>query len=84
MGEVYDNFLQTGEITNFTGFGQLPTKYSDDHYSEAPLRVMSFAESYGDMQYTCKKSMNYSLNFSIPNHIKYMTDIFSSFAKYTF
>ena len=59
MGKVFEKFLETGKIKDFTGFGLVPAKYSDEHFSEAPLRVMSFAESYSEMQYTCKKSNSY-------------------------
>ena len=48
--------MRTGEITNFTGCGETPAKFAQEHFNEAALRVMSFAETFGNMHYDCRQS----------------------------
>ena len=56
VGKVYEHFLKTGLLENFTGYGTWPAKYDDEHFEGAPLRMMTFAESFADMDYNCRES----------------------------
>ena len=58
IGQVFEDFLKTGNISNFTGFGTEPAKSHEQHYQEAPLRIMTFAQTYGNMHYDCSQSMH--------------------------
>ena len=55
-GKLYEKFLQTGEIKDFSGYGSTPAKFHQEHYQRAPLCTMSFAETYGNMHYDCRQS----------------------------
>ena len=58
MGESYENFVNTGQLTGFTGCGSAPATKADDHFEDAPIRTMTFAETFGDMDYNCKNRMH--------------------------
>ena len=55
MGEAHDTFKQMGYLQNFTGYGTKPAVSGDSHFSEAPLRLMTFFDTYGNDN-DCKKS----------------------------
>ena len=65
---MYDHFMQTGEVKNFTGIGTVPVKFAEEHFNEAPLRVMTFAQTFGNMHYDCRqsklKTVNSFLNYT--------------------
>ena len=48
--------MKTGELKDFTGYGSVPAQFAQEHYDEAPLRVMSFAETFGNLHYDCRES----------------------------
>ena len=56
VGKVYENFLKTGVLENFTGYGMRPAKFDEPHFEDAPIRMMTFAESFADMDYDCRES----------------------------
>ena len=51
QGEAHESFIQNGSLRNFTGFGEKPAVSTDPHYAEAPLRLMNFADTYGNEKY---------------------------------
>ena len=55
IGKMYDQFLETGVLKDFTGWGTKPALSQDSHFAEAPLRLMTFADTYGNNKY--KESM---------------------------
>ena len=55
-GKAFDDFKRTGVLKNFTGFGTNPATYSDSHFQEAPLRFMTFAETYDNKKTKYSKS----------------------------
>ena len=57
FGKIFDEFLKSGKVINFTGFGTTPARYEDEHFEEAPLRLMSFSETFGNMHYDCSNSI---------------------------
>ena len=60
-GEVFEKFLQTGLLQNFTGYGQRPVKFDDEHFEDLDLRMMTFAEMFADMDYDCRESTHLAL-----------------------
>ena len=71
VGEVFEKFLETGILEGFTGCGQCPAKFDEEHFEDSPLRIMTFAESFYDMDYDCHESKIYY----IPRD--FQTDFFS-------
>ena len=49
FGKVYDEFMRTGVVKNYTGCGTIPATCDEEHFDEAPLRIMSFADTFGNM-----------------------------------
>ena len=45
-GQMYDKFKQTGIIDGYTGFGSAVVKFNDKDAKAAPLRIMSFRDTY--------------------------------------
>ena len=60
VGEMYEEFLRTGILKYFTGWGTKPAGSEDSHFEEAPLRIMTFADTYGNDKY---KQSNRNLNY---------------------
>ena len=60
-GECFESFKRTGLLSEFTGFGQKPAISTEDHYSEAPLRFMTFADTYGNDKYKQSTKLNSSV-----------------------
>ena len=56
-GESYEEFLRSGIVKFFTGWGEKPALSKDPHYAEAPLRLMNFVDTYGNDEY--QKSENF-------------------------
>ena len=56
LGPMFEEFLRSGEVKHFTGFKCVPAKFHEEHFEEAPLRIMSFADTYGNMHYDCSQS----------------------------
>ena len=50
-GKAYDEFMKTGVLQGFTGYGQKPTSCKDPHFNEVQLRYMTFAQTYGKEKY---------------------------------
>ena len=57
FGKVFEEFMRNGTVKNFTGCGTVPASFHEEHYDEALLRVMSFAQTFGNMYYDCRQSM---------------------------
>ena len=57
-GKCYEKFKNTGTITSFTGCGQKPALSKDSHYSQAPLRLMTFVDMYGNSKYKESKQIS--------------------------
>ena len=70
-GKSFEEFLKSGELKNFSGFQTVPAKYHEEHFEEAPLRIMSFADTYGNMYYDCTQSMNLHSTLSFQLSYKY-------------
>ena len=47
----YEEFKKTGVLKNFTGYGQRPALFHEAHFNEAPLRLMTFGQTYGNDKY---------------------------------
>ena len=60
MGEMYDNFVNTGEVSTFNGMITKPANSKDKHFEEAPLRVMSFSDIYDNVFEEFSKCMTNS------------------------
>ena len=66
MGPMYDKFLEMGEIEGFTGFGTTPAMSHQGHFNEAPLRIMTFSDTYGNVHDDfSKRTINSSLFFKL-------------------
>ena len=59
-GPIFDKFMETGKIENFSGFGNIPAHSKQEHFHEAPLRVMTFANTYNDNFKEFRKSKHHS------------------------
>ena len=46
QGKLFQEFLETGKIGNFSGKSTIPAKFSEEHFDEAPFRIMAFADSF--------------------------------------
>ena len=57
FGPMYDKFLETGEIKDFTGFGKIPATSSNPHFEDASVCLMNFIDSCGNVHYNCTKSV---------------------------
>ena len=61
-GKIFEEFKRTGVLKHFTGYGQKPALSQESHYAEALVRLMTFADTYGNDDY--KKSKKFSHHFS--------------------
>ena len=49
MGRMYEEFLKSGKLEGYSGFGTRPAEFNEEHYDEAPLRIMTFSNTYGNV-----------------------------------
>ena len=56
-GQMFENFLLSGKIENYSGFGQEPVRFYEENYDKAPFRIMKFDQTFDKMPYDCRKSM---------------------------
>ena len=56
VGPMYDDFLKTGKLRNYSGFGQEATTFYDKDFESAPLRIMKYDETFYKMPYDVRKS----------------------------
>ena len=56
FGKVFEDFMRKGIVKNFMGCGTVPASFHEEHYDEALLWVMSFAQTFGNMHYDCCQS----------------------------
>ena len=55
VGRMFEDFLQSGKVTEYTGFDQEPAKFYDKkNYHTAECRIMQFDESFYKMPYDCR------------------------------
>ena len=47
-GRIYENFKATGRLYGYTGFGSNPVQSSSQGYEDAPLREVSFADTFAN------------------------------------
>ena len=73
-GTIFDNFRHTGQVNNYTGYGEEPTKFYDrKNYHTAPCRLMNFDETYYKMPYDCRSCKLISkLLFMFVNNSQYL------------
>ena len=55
-GPVYDEFIRSGQVKNYSGFGQEATTFYDDNFEAAPLRVINYDEAFYKMPYDVRTS----------------------------
>ena len=57
FGKMFDNFLETNEMSNFTGYDMIPATTDKEHFDEAPIRKFAFVDTFDDKHYKCWESM---------------------------
>ena len=57
-GDSFEDFQMTGLLRKFMGFGEKPAVSTDAHYSEAPLHLMNFTDTYDNDKYKKSKEQN--------------------------
>ena len=65
FGKLFDKFLKTGNLKDYTGFGTVPATFHEEHFQEAPLRIMTFADTFGNMHYDCRESELYFQQYKL-------------------
>ena len=78
-GESFKDYKRTGYLRGFTGYGEKPALSKDPHYSEALLRFMSLADTYGNDEYKKSEILDiyllkkytelYSVNYCVRIHV---------------
>ena len=53
---MYENFLRTGKLTNYSGYGTEARKFEDNDFEAAPLRLINYDETFHKMPYDVCKS----------------------------
>ena len=56
-GNIFDNFMETGEISNYLGYAKKPVRFFEDNFDKAPFRMMKYDQTFDKMPYDCRKSM---------------------------
>ena len=59
-GVIYNEYLQTGLLQGFTGCGMTPVNFCDPNAQAAPIRKMSFADTYKGVTYKATRSKFFS------------------------
>ena len=54
-GEIFNKFLQSGKIENFSGFGQKPVNFYDSNFEVAPFRMITYDQTFRGMPYDCSR-----------------------------
>ena len=47
-GRVYENYKATGKVFGYTGFGSNPVKSNEAGFEDAPVREVSFADTFAN------------------------------------
>ena len=55
-GPMFEQFLWSGKIKNYTGYGEEPTRFYEDNFDKSPFRIMKFDQTFDKMPYDCRKS----------------------------
>ena len=55
-GQMFENFLATGKLENFTGCGEIPVKFYEENFENVPYCVMKFDQTFDKMPYNCRTS----------------------------
>ena len=53
---MFDNFMSSGDVNKYTGVSGKPTKYYENGWQDALLRLMKYDQSFYKMPYDCRKS----------------------------
>ena len=64
-GELFNKFLQTGVIDNFSGFGTKPVTFFKCNFSSAPYRVITYDQTFRGLPYDCTKGNYFQVYISI-------------------
>ena len=46
VGPIYENFLRTGKLMNYSGFGTEASTFHDSDFETAPLRIINYDETF--------------------------------------
>ena len=58
VGSIFDEFLRSGKIENYTGSDEQPTQMFDKkNYHTAACRLMTFDQTFYRMPYDCRSRM---------------------------
>ena len=50
-GQLFNDFLQSGKVEGFTGFGTKPVHYYDGNFQDAAFRCVTFDQTFSGMPY---------------------------------
>ena len=56
VGPIYEHFIQTGKLMNYSGYGTEASTFHDNDFNTASLRIVNYDETFYKMPYDVRKS----------------------------
>ena len=53
-GKLFEEFLSSGKVTEFTGYGQKPKTFYDKNFETSPCRIFNFDQTYYKQPYDAR------------------------------
>ena len=61
VGPIYDNFICTGKLMGYSGYGTEASTFHDSDFETTPLRIINYDQTFYQMPYDVRKSESFTV-----------------------